>query len=120
MKHYEHGRGQRFPEDFERIDDVEADDKILIHDASDNATKFAFPSQLVGKYAPTIVEDEGNDENNYRLRITSDKGEIITPNLKGPPGAGDGSENWEIATDEQIDQLFINQSNQQTNDNHHT
>ena len=38
--------GKRFATDFERIDAVKPDDKILIHDSADGIVKYATPSQF--------------------------------------------------------------------------
>lgn len=45
MQEYE-PTGKRFATDFERIDAVKPDDKILIHDSADGIVKYATPSQL--------------------------------------------------------------------------
>lgn len=43
-------------------------------------------------FSPTIVEDEGNTEEIYRLDITDKNGTIVTPNLKG--GGSGGTTNY--------------------------
>lgn len=38
--------GKRFPEEFQRIDKVKSNDKLLIHDSEDGIDKYATPSQF--------------------------------------------------------------------------
>lgn len=84
MKHEPRRWEQSFPEDFERIDDVAADDKILIWDESTQTAAFAYPSQIGRRWAPIIKEAEDNNVSSYRLIIRTNEGKFTTPNLMAP------------------------------------
>jgi hypothetical protein len=51
---------KKFASDFDRIDRVKADDKILIHDSSDGIVKYATPGQFNESLNElmTDIEDE--------------------------------------------------------------
>lgn len=43
-------------------------------------------------FSPIIVENSENDDNTYKLDITTKDGSFTTPNLKGEDGLGDFDE----------------------------
>lgn len=47
--------GKRFAADFDRIDAVKSDDRILVQDSGDGYVKYANPSQLMG--SAVVVEE---------------------------------------------------------------
>src|SRR5699024_8100966 len=50
-------------------------------------------------FSPTIVENSANDENTYKLDITTKTGTLTTPNLKGADGSGSSGESVADYTD---------------------
>lgn len=49
-------QGKKFAQDFERIDEVKSNDKVLIQDASTGVVKFATPGQINAKFEKLVAD----------------------------------------------------------------